>query len=323
MELSNEDWASSVATVRRACELGAAAAHAWVGRLNKELADADAARAMRTALGELRVATRIVAGEGAKDHVEHLAVGEIIPGATTVIGLDLAVDPIEGTTNLSHGLPWALTVAAVAPHGMMFETGPSLYMDKLVVPAAAAQRMDPEGDTPSRLASLSSILGKPVSALRIFVLDKPRHRPLVAEIVKSGASVAFYPAGDVVGTCAVALGQHFDAVMGIGGTPEGMLSACAVRALGGGFFARLAPQRPDEVEALELAGLSSTAWMPVAELIRSERSVFCAAGITESLLTPAIQADGTSLTVHTITIEGPDGTVSRHSQQRTAPASSA
>ncbi len=314
MTLNATDWTSCISTLRTACEAGAAAAHPWVGRLDKESADADASRAMRSVLGTLRVATRVIAGEGEKDHVEHLAVGEVVAGSTTTVGIDLAVDPIEGTTNLSYGLPWALTVAAAVPFGGMFETGPSLYMDKLIVPPSAAAAVDPESDTLARLTALSSALGKPVSELRVFVLDKPRHRPLVADIVKAGARVAFYAAGDVVGTCAVALGEHFDAVMGIGGTPEGMLSACAVRALGGGFFARLAPQRPDEAMAMDRAGLSSTKWMSVREMITSDRSVFCAAGITESLLAPGAEVTADGLVVHSLAIEGPSGTVTRYSQ---------
>jgi fructose-1,6-bisphosphatase II len=257
------------------------------------------------------MATRIVAGEGEKDKVEHLEVGEVVLGTAAEIGLDLAVDPIEGTTNLAYGLPWALSVAAAVPHGKMFETGPSLYMDKLVVPRAAAGRIDPEADTASRLASLSSAIGKPVSELRVFVLDKPRHRALIAEIVAVGASVAHYSAGDVVGTCAVAMEKSFDAVMGIGGTPEGMLSACAVRALDGGFFARLAPQRPDEADAMKNAGLSSARWMSVDEMVQGDFAAFCAAGITESLLTPGIDSDPTGLAVHSIVIESPGRLISR------------
>ena len=189
-------------TLRRACDAGASAAFPWVGRLDKERADADAAQAMRAVFRGLGVATRVVAGEGQKDGVEHMEVGEVVRGSTSQIGLDLAVDPIEGTTNMAHGLPWALTVAAATPYGGMFEPGPSLYMDKLIVPPAAAHRIDPEADTASRLATLSTALGKPVSALMVFVLDKPRHKELVVEIVKAGACVAFYPAGDAVGTCA-------------------------------------------------------------------------------------------------------------------------
>lgn len=323
MALSVEDWEQSVAVLREACVAGASAAHLWVGRLDKESADADASRAIRAVLSRLRVATRVVAGEGEKDHVEHLVVGEVVLGLTAEVGLDLAVDPIEGTTNLSHGLPWALTVAAAVPHGGMFETGPSLYMDKLIVPRSAAGRMDPEADISSRLATLSSALGKPVSELRIFVLDKPRHQTLVAAIVNAGARVAFYPAGDAVGTCAVALERHFDAVMGVGGTPEGMLSACAVRALGGEFFARLAPQREEEAAAVKEAGLSVSRWFAVDELIQSGRSAFCAAGITESLLVPGIEIEANNLNVHSVLIEGPHGVVSRHSDLIELPAAAA
>lgn len=314
MALSDSDWASCIESLRDACEAGASAAYPWVGMLNKEEADAAASRAMRDALRKLRVATRVIAGEGEKDGVEHLAVGEIVPGMESLIGLDLAVDPIEGTTNLAHGLPWALSVAAGTPYGGMMETGPSLYMDKLVVPPAAAPHIDPEASTASRLNSLASALDKSVSDLRVFVLDKPRHKELVREIVAAGAHVAFYPAGDVVGTCAVALGEHFDAVMGIGGTPEGMLSACAVRALGGGFFARLTPQRPDEEQAMSRDGVVANQWMSVGDLIRSDRSFFCAAGITDSLLASGVSHKNGRPIVSSLTVEGPSGTVTRVSR---------
>lgn len=311
--LADDLWQQSIESLHTACVAGAAAAHPWVGRLDKERADADAARAMRRVLERLAVATRIVAGEGAKDGVEHLAVGEIVNGSIGDVGLEMAVDPIEGTTNMAHGLPWALSVAAATPTGGMFETGPSLYMDKFVVPPAAAARVDPEADTATRLVQLAAALGKSVAELRIFVLDKPRHKGLALEIVRAGARVAFHPAGDVVGTCAVAMTEHFDAVMGIGGTPEGMLSACAVHALGAGFFARLTPQRGEEASAMASAGLVANRWMDVRQMIRGERAVFCAAGITESLLAPGIRLEGDYLRVSTLTIECPTGKVSRGS----------
>lgn len=313
MTLDDQHWSRCVEKLRQACEAGAAAAYAWVGRLDKERADADASQAMRGVLLTLDVATRVVAGEGAKDEVEHLEVGEVVGDSGQRPGLDLAVDPIEGTTNLAHGLPWALTVAGVAPYGSLFETGPSLYMDKFIVPPVAAAHVDPEATTDSRLLSLAAALNKPVTALRIFVLDKPRHKTLVADIVRAGARVAYYAAGDAVGTCAVALGEEFDAVMGIGGTPEGLLSACAVGALGGGFFGRFAPQRPDEAEALATAGISTTSWLTCSELVRGNRSAFCAAGITDSILARGVRRDGQALVVETLLIEGPHGRQDRRS----------
>ncbi len=314
-KLDDRRWAHGIATLRGACEAGAAAAWPWVGRLNKETADSHAAEAMRAVLRGLGMPMRVIAGEGEKDGVEHLAVGEIIGGASQLVGLDLAVDPIEGTTNLAHGLPWALCVAAATPSGGMYETGASLYMDKLVVPPAAAAHIDPEAGTADRLAQLARALGRPVSTLRVFVLDKPRHKALAAEIVGAGARIALFSAGDVVGTCATAMGEHFDAVMGIGGTPEGVLSACAVRALGGGFFARLAPQRAEEAEAMQRAAIPYDRWLTVSEMIPSERAVFCAAGITESLLTPGIVELAARTTVSTLLIQthhDPMARVARH-----------
>jgi fructose-1,6-bisphosphatase II len=187
-------------------------------------------------------------------------------------------------------------------------------MDKLVVPPSAAMAIDPGADTASRLNSLARALGKSVADLRIFVLNKPRHEKLVREIVQHGARVAYYSAGDVVGTCAVALGLHFDAVFGIGGTPEGMLSACAVRSLGGGFFGRLAPQKPDEANSLKEVGLSTSEWLSINDMIRSELSVFCAAGITDSPLAKGIESiDSDRRVIHSLIIEGPGKTVSRSS----------
>lgn len=313
---SREDfWSTAVVALERACRAGASSAFDWLGKLNKERADGAAAEAIRLSLSSSRIPIRIVAGEGAKDGVEHIAVGEVLLSGDGVPAVELAIDPIEGTTSLAHGLPWALTTASITPAGGMLKTGPSLYMDKLVVARTAAQGLDPEADTAGRLRSISRSLGKPIDELKIFLLDKPRHQGLAREIVQAGAQVAFYPAGDVVGSCSVALGETFDAAMGIGGTPEGMLSACAVRALGGAFFARLMPQREDEAEAMRRSSIAAGRWLAVHELIRSDRAAFCAAGITQSELAPGIEVDGDFLRVSTITIGGNAGRVTRTQTQ--------
>ncbi|MDX1997957.1 MAG: fructose-bisphosphatase class II, partial [Thermoanaerobaculia bacterium] len=136
-------WEEGIRCLQKACEAGAREASGWIGRRNKEKADAATALAMRQVLATLPEPARVVSGEGLKDEVEHLATGEIMGLSSERLYFDLAVDPIEGTSNLANGLPWALCVAAVTPFKALFDPGPSLYMEKIVVPQPAVRHIDP------------------------------------------------------------------------------------------------------------------------------------------------------------------------------------
>jgi fructose-1,6-bisphosphatase II len=268
-----------------ATRAAAAAAAAWSGRGDAAGADGAATDAMRAAFASARRGGEVVTGEGAKDGAPMLADGEHV--GTGGVEFDLAVDPLECTDLCARGLPGALATVAVAPKGSMWSPGPGYYMDKLVVPPAAvgaATITDPPEVT---LANVADALGRQVRDLRVVVLDKPRHVDLIARLRATGASVSTPTAGDVAGALEVLLpAGRADLLLGIGGTPEGVLAACAVRALGGGMQGRLAPQREDERVAVERAGFSTTHVLELHELITAE-ATFIATGVTGGLLRAA------------------------------------
>ena len=274
-------WRQLAFDLQRVTEAGARAAAAWKGRGRPAAADEAAARAMRDALASLDAAGTVVSGEGEKDGVPHLAYGEHFGAERATHQLDLAVDPIDGTTRLSAGRGGAVSVLAAAPAGTLFDPGPAFYMDKFVAGPEAWGQVTPEAGTHERLASLAAAQGRRVQDLSVFVLDKPRHEGLIENLRAAGARTAVHPAGDIEGALRAAMPRTgIDALVGIGGTPEGLIAACAVRALGGTFFGRLAPQAPEEAARLRAAGCSSQRWRDGSELAQSERLVFCATGVT-------------------------------------------
>jgi fructose-1,6-bisphosphatase II len=194
------------------------------------------------------------------------------------------VDPLECTDLCARGLPGALSTLALAPRGALWSPGPAFYMDKLVLPAAArdaAQITDPPETT---VENVAEALGKHVSEMRIVVLDKPRYQDLARRLRAAGATVMTPPAGDLAGALSVLLPDGgADLLLGIGGTPEGVLAACAVRALGSGMQGRLAPQREEERRALDAAGLSPERVLELEDLVGGDAAFF-ATGVTGGLL---------------------------------------
>ena len=278
-------WHALAAT--RAAALAAAA---WAGRGDAHAADAAATSAMRSALGRAAATGVVVTGEGAKDDAPMLADGELTGAGRPTF--DIAVDPLECTDLCAHGLPGALSTIAVAPQGSLWSPGPAFYMDKLVLPPVArvAARIT---DSPATVVqSVAEALGKDVAQLRVVVLDKPRHDALIAKLRSVGACVATPSAGDVAGALAVLLPDGgADLLLGIGGTPEGVLAACAARALGGGMQGRVAPQRDDERAAVEAAGLSPDRVLELDDLVAAG-AAFVATGVTGGLLAPPSRQDG-------------------------------
>jgi fructose-1,6-bisphosphatase II len=274
-----------VYALRQVTEAAARAAYDWIGRGRKDDGDGAAVHAMRQALGRLCIDGVVVIGEGAKDGAPELHQGERIGRSEREPEFDIAVDPVEGTTFLAKGLTNAMAVIGLAPRGTMLDPGPCFYMAKLAAPPAARGRLDPEAPTAERLRQLADALDKPIEELTVYVLEKPRHNALIAEIHSAGARVALYPAGDVAGAIMAAIpGSGIDALMGTGGTPEGILAACAVRGLGGVLYGRLDPQLQTETREVVRAALDTTRWHDVEELVASDDTFFCATGITSGLL---------------------------------------
>jgi fructose-1,6-bisphosphatase II len=291
--------------LRRVTERAACAAFDWIGRGKSNEGDEAAVDAMRAALEEIDLDGTVVIGEGEKDEAPQLYNGERVGRPDAAFKADIAVDPVEGTSYLAKGLTNALAVIAVAPAGSMMSPGPAFYMEKLALPPKAKGKIDPDWPAKKRLRELAKVLGKDISELTVFVLEKPRHRQLVDEIYDAGARVALYPAGDVAGALLAAMpGSGIDALMGTGGTPEGIMSACAIRGLGGEFLGRLDPQLQTEKKAVEKAGLDTKRWFKLEELASSQDVFFCATGITTGLMLDGVERADSQTKVQTLMITG-------------------
>jgi fructose-1,6-bisphosphatase II len=285
-----------VAIALAATRAAAIAASRWAGRGDGTSADGAATAAMRAALTEANRCGTVVTGEGAKDNAPMLADGELIGSDATGVSFDIAVDPLECTDLCAKGLPGSLATIAIAPRGSLWSPGPAFYMDKLVLPPTArkaAQLTEP----PETIArKVARALGKDLAELRVVVLDKPRHEPLISRLRALGVSVSAPSAGDVAGALAVLLPDgDVDLMLGVGGTPEGVMTACAARALGGDMQGRIAPQRDDERERVLASGRSLDHLLELTDLAADD-GAFVATGVTGGLLQAPCRRDGWVLT---------------------------
>ncbi|TNC21319.1 fructose-bisphosphatase class II family protein [Amycolatopsis alkalitolerans] len=282
--------AAAVAATRSA----AVASYAWVGRYDQKAADAAATTAMRAALADAPGRGTVVIGEGEKDDAPMLFNGEIV-GTGFGPDFDIAVDPLEGTSFCARDLPGALATIAFGEAGTMWSPGPGYYMDKIVVPPAAKDVIDLDDPPEHTLAKVARALGKQVGELRVMIMDKPRHKDLIARVLRAGAAVQTPAGGDVGGGLAVLLpALDVDLLLGVGGTPEGVMTAAAVRALGGGMLGRLAPQRNEEADAIRAAGMSVDRIYECRELVAGD-AFFVATGVSGSALLgrPRVSAGAT------------------------------
>jgi fructose-1,6-bisphosphatase II len=276
----------------RVTEAAALAAGRYMGLGNPEAGDQAAVDAMRAVLQTIDMDGIIIIGEGEKDEAPMLHNGEQV-GNGRVPAVDVAVDPVEGTSLLALGRPNAIAVIALTERGSMWNPGPSLYMKKIVVEREASQAIDITLSATENLHRIAGALGRRVNELTVFILDKPRHQPLIAEVRQAGARISLFSAGDVSGGIMAAIpGTGIDALMGIGGTPEGVITAAAVKALGGGMQGMCAPQSPQEQARVE-AFLGPLAYdvLTINDLIKSEDAFFAATGITDGPLLEGVHYD--------------------------------
>jgi fructose-1,6-bisphosphatase II len=276
----------------RATEAAAMAASRFLGRGDKNQVDGAAVDAMRPVLGTVSMRGVVVIGEGEKDEAPMLFNGEEV-GDGTGPEVDIAVDPVDGTTLAAKALSDAISVVALAERGAMFDPGPCFYMRKLVVPASAAHAVDPRAPVATVIADIAHALGRKAEDLTVAVLDRPRHARLVAAIRKAGARIKFLPDGDVAGAIMAAeqddLNAGVDMLMGVGGTPEGVIAAAALRCIGGEIFARLAPRDDAErFSALDL-GYDLDAVLTTQELVGGEDVFFAATGVTDGALLKGVR----------------------------------
>ena len=291
--------------LRKVTERAALESYDWIGRGNKEGGDKAAVEAMRMSLTELKLNGTVIIGEGEKDEVPGLYNGQVFGNKNAPDQLDIAVDPVEGTTSLAVGQTNAMAVIAIAPKGTMFDPMPAFYMEKFSAPAETKGKIDMQWPTEKKLSTVAKLIGKDIENLTVFVLDKPRHRDLVEEIYRTGARVSLYPAGDIAGAIMAAIpDSEVDVLMGTGGTPEGIISACAIRALGGEFLGRMDPQLATEIVRVKDAGLDTEHWYDRDELIGSGDVHFCATGITSGLLFSGVKSTKHHFRTETMIVTG-------------------
>ena len=251
----------------------------FVGRGDPKAADGAAVAALRGALAVMPGRVRVVIGEGEKDDAPMLYAGEELGAGDGPI-CDLAVDPLEGTKLCARGQEGAVSVLAAAPAGSLCATS-GWYMEKLVVGRAAAGAVSLERTVGENLAAVAAAVGRPVDQLAVAIQDRPRHAELIADVRRTGAAVVLFADGDVMTSLRVLLpGGDLDMLVGVGGAPEGVIMACATRALGGGMHARLAPQSPEERARLEATGAHVDAILGVEDLLSDDDCVIVATAVT-------------------------------------------
>lgn len=293
----------------RVTEAAAIAASQWVGFGEKNLADGAAVDAMREFMDTVQMNGTVVIGEGEKDEAPMLFNGEKV-GSGQGAEVDVAVDPIDGTRLTAMGYNNALSVFAVAERGTMFDPSAVFYMDKLVVGEEAAGKVDLRLPIKENLNILAKALDKRVSQLNICVLDRPRHDDLVREIREAGARVKFILDGDVAGGIAAARrNTDVDMLLGTGGTPEGIITACAIKATGGMIQGRLAPIDEDERRAALDAGHDLDAILDTNDLVRSDKCYFAATGITDGDLLRGTRYYSDRIETQSIVMRAESGTV--------------
>ena len=278
--------AELVDAVRAATAAAALAAGGWFGRGDKNAADAAAVAAMRGVLLPAPFAGFVVIGEGEKDEAPMLANGEEL-GSGQGPACDIAVDPLDGTRLVQEGRPGSVSVIALAPRGTLFDPRDVFYMDKLISGAPARGVLDLRATPTENVSRLAAALGKPVAEITVAVLDKPRHASLVAELRATGARVVLAGEGDVSAAIAAATpGGPIDLAMGVGGTPEGVLTACAVRAVNGFMEGRLSPQSDDQLRMALAAGHDLDRVLTLDDLVASDRVLFASTPVQPNPVQP-------------------------------------
>nr|WP_239547028.1 class II fructose-bisphosphatase [Kocuria palustris] len=293
----------------RVTEAAAIAAGHWVGAGDKNSADGAAVDAMRSFLSTVDFNGTVVIGEGEKDEAPMLFNGEQV-GEGTGPASDIAVDPIDGTRLTALGMNNALSVIAVADGGAMFDPSAVFYMEKLVVGPEAADFVDLRLPVKQNLHLVARAKGVPVNQLTVCVLDRPRHEGLVDEIRATGARTRMILDGDVAGAIAACrAGTGVDVMMGTGGTPEGIVTACAIKATGGVIQGRLAPIDDDERQRAIDAGHDLDRVLTTDDLVTTDNCFFAATGITDGDLLRGVRYRGDRISTQSIVMRSRSGTV--------------
>jgi len=293
----------------RVTEAAAMAAGRWVGRGDKEGGDGAAVDAMRRLINALPMRGVVVIGEGEKDNAPMLYNGEHV-GDGTGPEVDVAVDPIDGTTLMSKGMPNALAVLAVAERGAMFDPSAVFYMEKLAVGPDCAEVIDINAGATENLRRIARVKNSGVSDVTVCILDRARHESLVGEVRQAGARIRFIYDGDIAGAISAAREQSdVDVLMGIGGTPEGIVAACALKCMGGAMQAKLWPRDEDERDKALAAGHDLDRVLSTEDLVRGENIFFCATGVTSGDLLRGVRYRSGGAYTQSLVMRSKSGTI--------------
>jgi fructose-1,6-bisphosphatase II len=292
----------------RVTEAAAMAAARKMGYGDKESVDQAAVDAMRAVLGSISMTGVVVIGEGEKDNAPMLYNGEEI-GNGSDPQVDIAVDPVDGTTLSAKGMPNAISVVALSERGTMFDPGPCVYMEKLVVGQEAASAVDFNAPLRDNLYAVAKAKGLAVGDLTVCILDRPRHEDLVRQIREAGARIKFITDGDVAGAIMAAReGTGVDLLVGIGGTPEGVIAACALKCLDGVMFGRLYPRDDGERRAALEQGYDLDKVLTTDDLAKGDNVFFAATGVTDGELVRGVRFDRHGALTQSLSMRSKSGT---------------
>jgi fructose-1,6-bisphosphatase II len=292
----------------RVTEAAAMAAARKMGFGDKETVDQAAVDAMRAVLGSISMSGVVVIGEGEKDNAPMLYNGEEI-GNGSEPQVDIAVDPVDGTTLTAKAMPNAISVVALSERGTMFNPGPCVYMEKLVVGREAAGVVDFAAPLADNLTALAKAKGAEVRDLTVCILDRPRHEDLVRQTREAGARIKFITDGDVAGAIMAARpGTGVDMLIGIGGTPEGVIAACALKCLDGVMFGRLYPRDESERRAAVELGYDLDQVLTAEDLVKGDNVFFAATGVTDGELLRGVRFDRRGAMTQSLSMRSKSGT---------------
>jgi fructose-1,6-bisphosphatase II len=293
----------------RVTEAAAMAAGRWVGRGDKMGADKAAVDAMRHLIGTVSMRGIVVIGEGEKDEAPMLYNGESV-GDGSGPECDVAVDPIDGTTLTAKGMSNAISVMAVAERGSMYDPSAVFYMEKIAVGPEAAGAVDITAPVADNVAAVAKAKGMEVEDVTVVILDRPRHQQMVRDVREAGARIKFISDGDVAGSImAAAEGTGVDLLLGIGGTPEGIISAAAIKCMGGLIQGRLWPKDDAERRKALDAGHELDRVLTTDDLVQGDNVFFVATGVTDGELLKGVRYRGGGATTHSLVMRSKSGTL--------------
>jgi fructose-1,6-bisphosphatase II len=295
----------------RVTEAAALTAGRWMGRGQKEAADQAAVDAMRMVLNTIPMDGLVVIGEGKKDKAPMLYEGERL-GCADEPKTDIAVDPIDGTRLLSQGMANSISTVAVAERGALFESPHIAYMDKIAVGPEAAAAIDINASVRTNLENIALALNKDVGDLAVVMLDRPRHEELAEQVREAGARIRFIMDGDVAGAVMAAMPDTgIDVLMGIGGAPEAVVAACAIRCIGGQIQCKLWPRNEEEWAAVKARDIDVDRVLSAEDLVHGDDVFFAATGITDGELLRGVHYLSDGATTQSVVMRSRSGTIRR------------